>query len=182
MGIADDLAEALGQAWYHLTSRAKFKLDPKFAPADNAIAIVDRSGRPGIYLSSDVERWVNGYGYWRPFVVEFKADPSVMQDPGVHGRYGGELFVPATSFGKLTIQRVIPLDAYAREKYGEPGWIEQSLEVEFDTGKPIPRPGTPGWAEVWKKYRGYRYPGPDVRKMPTADVNRLKKQLRQVKG
>lgn len=167
--------------WYHLTDRAKFKLDPKFAPADNAFAIEDRSGQPGIYLGPDVERWVNGYGYWRPFVVEVKVDSSVMSDPGVHGRYGGELFVPATAFDKLTIQRIIPLDAYAREQYGEPGWIESALEVEFDTGNPIPSPGSPGWSEAYKKYRGYRYPGPDVRKMPSFDVNRLKKQLRQVK-
>jgi hypothetical protein len=167
--------------WYHLTERAKFKLDPKFAPADNAIAIEDRSGQPGIYLGQSVETWVNGQGYWRPFVVEFKVDPSVVKDPGVHGRYGGEMFVPATSFDKLTLQRVIPLDAYAREHYGEPGWIESNLGVEFDTGNPIPSPGSPGWAEAYKKYRGYHYPGPDVRVMPSSDTSRLKKQLRQVK-
>lgn len=167
--------------WYHLTDRAKFKLDPKFAPSDNAVAIEDRSGRPGIYLGADVEKWVNGFGYWRPFVVEFKVDPSVVSDPGVHGRYGGEMFVPATSFDKLTIQRVIPIDAYAREEYGEPGWIEGDLGVEFDTGTPIPSRGKPGWAEAYKKYKGYRYPGPDVRRMPSADVARLKKQLHQVK-
>jgi hypothetical protein len=167
--------------WYHLTERAKFKLDPKFTPSDNAIAIEDRSGRPGIYLGQSVEKWVNGFGYWRPFVVEIKVDPSVMNDPGVHGRYGGEMFVPAASFDKLTIQRVIPIDAYARETYGQPGWIEEDLGVEFDTGNPIVRQGTPGWVEAYKKYKGYRYPGPDVRMMPSADVARLKKQLRQVK-
>lgn len=163
--------------WYHLTERAKFKLDPKFTPADNAVAIEDRSGLPGIYLGQSVEKWVNGFGYWRPFVVEFKVDPSVLKDPGVHGRYGGEMFVPATSFAKLLIQRIIPLDAYAREEYGEPGWIEDALGMEFDTGEPIPKRGTP----EYNKYRGYRYPGPDVRVMPSSDTNRLKKQLRQVK-
>ncbi len=167
--------------WYHLTDRAKFTLDPKFKPADNAVAIEDRSGHPGIYLGRSVESWVNGFGYWRPFVVEFTVDPSVTSDPGVHGRYGGEMFVPASSFDKLTIQRVIPIDAYAREEYGEPGWIEDSLGTEFDTGEPIVQRGRPGWAEAQQKYRGYRYPGPDVRRMPPADVARLKKQLRQVK-
>jgi hypothetical protein len=117
-----------------------------------------------------VERWVNGYGYWRPFVVEIKVDPSVMSAPGVHGRYGGELFVPATAFDKLTVQRVIPLDAHAREEFGEAGWIEAALGTEFDTGKPIQ-----------PRYRDYRYLGPDVREMPSSDVNHLKKQLRQVK-
>jgi len=167
--------------WYHLTDRAKFKLDPKFTPADNAIAIEDRSGRPGIYLGQSVEAWVNGYNYWRPFVVEIKVDPSVKDDPGVHGRYGGEMFVPATSFDKLHIQRVIPIDAYAREEYGEPGWVESDLGVEFDTGEPIPQRGQPGWAEAYKKYRGYRYPGPDVRQMPAGDAARLKKDLRKAK-
>lgn len=164
--------------WYHLTDQAKFKLDSKVAPADNAVAIEDRSNQLGIYLTPDVERWVNGFGYWRPFVVEFKVDPSVLKDPGVHGRYGGELFVPAASFNKLAIQRVIPIDAYAREQYGEPGWIESDLGVEFDTGNPIPRPGSRGWSEAYKQYKGYRYPGPDVRQMPSADVKLLKKQLR----
>ena len=168
--------------WYHLTDRAKFKLDHKFTPADNAVAIEDRSGRPGIYLGQSVEKWVNGFGYWRPFVVEFKVDPSVANDPGVHGRYGGEMFVPASSFDKLTIRRVIPIDAYAREEYGEPGWIESSLGAEFDTGDPIVSPGRPGFVEARKKFKGYRYPGPDVRMMPPADVARLKKQLRRVKG
>lgn len=159
--------------WFHLTDRAKFKLDPRFTPADNAVAIEDRSGRPGIYLGKDVERWVNGFNYWRPFVVELRVDPSVLEDPGVHGRYGGELFVPATSFGKVTVVRVIPLDAYAREQYGEPGWIESRLGVEFDTGLPLPPRNQFG------KYRPYRYSGPDVRAMTAAETSHLKKQLRQ---
>jgi hypothetical protein len=166
--------ETSSSTWYHLTDRARFKLDPKCTPADNAFAIEDRSGRPGIYLGRSVESWVNGFGYWRPFVVEFKVDPSVMSDPGVHGRWSDEMFVPASSFDKLTIQRVIPLDAYAREEFGEPGWIESGLGVEFDTGDPV--------VERSRKYKGYRYPGPDVRTMASADVARLKKQLRQVKG
>jgi hypothetical protein len=158
--------------WYHLTDRAHFKLDPRFAPADNAVAIDDRSGRPGIYLGQSVEKWVNGYGYWRPFVVEIKVNQSVVDDPGVHGRYGGEMFVPASSFDKLTVERVIPLDAYAREHYGEAGWIETNLGVAFDTGEPLPKHA---------RFPGYRYPGPDVRNMAADEIARLKKQLRQVK-
>lgn len=159
--------------WYHLTDRAKFKLDPKFTPADNAISIEDRSGRAGLYLGSSVERWVNGYGYWRPFVVELEVDPSVAKDPGVRGRWGGEMFVPASSFSKLSIVRVVPIDAHAREIYGSPGWIEDALGYEFDTGDPLPPGHYP--------YRGYRYRGPDVRSMSGVEAARLKKQLRQVK-
>jgi len=167
-----------GSTWYHLTDRAKFKLDRKFKPEDNAIAIEDRSGRPGIYLGQDVGRWVNGQGYWRPFVVEFRVDPSVKNDPGVGGRYGGEMFVPDTSFDKLKILRVIPLDAYAREEYGQPGWVESELGVAFDTGEPLP-----GKYPTWKgaNYRGYRYPGPDVRQMPSGEASRLKKDLKKAR-
>ncbi len=158
--------------WYHLTDRPRFKLDAKFKPEDNAIAIEDRSGRPGIYIARDVERWVNGHGYWRPFVVEFDVDPSVKDDPGVHGRYGSEMFVPASSFGKISIRRVIPIDAYAREVYNEAGWIEHDLGVEFDTGMPISR---------HKRYPGYRYNGTDVRRLPMTEIARLRAQLRRVR-
>ena len=164
-----------GQTWYHLTDKANFKLNPKYAPEDNSLSIGDRSGRPGIYLGSDVERWVNGYGYWRPFVVEFDVDPTVKEDPGVHGRWGGEMFVPATSFDKISIKRVIPLDAWARENYGDFGWVEAFHLRRFDTGEPIE---TAGWGRMLNPPKGYRYPGPDVRQMPAGDVKRLKKDLR----
>lgn len=166
--------------WYHLTDNPKFKLDPSYAPVDNSISIRDRGGAPGIYLGKSVEKWVNGYGYWRPFVVEFEVDPSVKDDPGVHGRWGGEMFIPATSFDNLSIKRVIPLDAWARENYGEYGWIEGELGVTFDTGEPIPTRfgGVPG--KLPPELR--KYTGPDVRNMSSAEVNRLKRDLRKVKG
>jgi hypothetical protein len=164
--------------WYHLTNRPKFKLDKRYAPNNNAITIEDRSGCPGIYLGQSIERWVNGYGYWRPFVVEFLVDPSVMHDDGVHGRFGGEMFVPASSFGKLTIRRVIPIDAHCREEFGCYGWIESALLQEFDTGKSI----DPRSVHKHRFYdengrRNYRYEGPDVRDMPLAETRRLAKQL-----
>ena len=177
--LSGTTTEVESKLWYHLTDRAKFKLDAKFKPADNAIATEDRSGRPGIYLGESVEKWVNGFGYWRPFVVEFRVDGSI--DPSI-GRWGGEMFVPASSFDKLTVLRVIPLDAYAREEFGSPGWIEDALGVEFDTGNQIPERGRAGWVKAYEKYKEYRYHGPDVRDMSAADVARLKKQLRQVKG
>lgn len=166
-------SKTIGSIWYHLTDRAKFKLDPKFAPADNAFALEDRSGRPGIYLATDIEPWLNGKGYWRPFVVELRVEPSVVDDPGIHGRWGGEMFVPASSFGKLTIKRVIPLDAYGREQYKGYGWIEGALGRTFDTGEPINLRS--------KLPSGYRYTGKDVRNMSAEETNRLKQQLREGK-
>lgn len=164
-----------GERWFHLTDRARFKLDPTVTPVDNAVSIEDRSGRPGIYLGQDVERWVNGFGYWRPFVAEFWVDPSVKKEPGTHGRWGGELFVPAALFDRLELKRVIPLDAHCRETYGDYGWIEETLGRTFDIGAPIP--STRGGAPL----RGYRYLGPDVREMPLDEVRRLKADLRKAK-
>ena len=173
--FASGRTKRAGQTWYHLTDKANFKLNPKHTPEDNSVSIEDRSGQLGIYLGSDVEKWVNGYGYWRPFVVEFDVDPTVKEDPGVHGRWGGELFVPATSFDKISIKRVIPIDAWARENYGDFGWVEAFHLRRFDTGEPIE---TAGWGRLLNPPKGYRYPGPDVRQMPAGDVKRLKKDLR----
>lgn len=160
------------QRWFHLTDKSKFKLDPTYAPQDNAFAMQDRSGRKGIYLSPSVEAWVNGHGYWRPFVVEFDVDPSVRSDLGVHGRWGGEIFVPASSFDKLRLRRVVPLDAHAREVFGDHGWVEEWEGKTFDTGERIPqRRGPP-------TLRGYRYEGPDVRDMSREQIARHKRRLR----
>jgi GNAT superfamily N-acetyltransferase/8-oxo-dGTP pyrophosphatase MutT (NUDIX family) len=169
-------AKSIGPIWYHLTDNEKFKLDPDYAPEDNAFALDDRSGRRGIYLAEEIEPWLNGKGYWRPFVVEFQVDPSVVNDPGVNGRWGGEMFVPSTSFDKLKVLRVIPLDAYCREEFKEYGWIEGDLGREFDTGKEIPEK----YSER-KKLPGYKYTGPDVRDMPAAEIAKLKKDLKTVK-
>ncbi len=157
---------------YHITSKPRFKLDPNYAPEDNAFAMTDRSGHKGIYLSKDVERWVNGHGYIRAFVAEIHAEPSALEHDTI-GRYGGEIFVPADQFDKLKVVRVIPLDAYAREKYGSHGWLEDSHGFEFDTGNPIKQTGN------YTPFRGYRYEG-DVRTM-TADEIKVLKQ-RAAKG
>jgi len=167
--------------WFHLTDNSKFQLDESYSPEDNSFAIDDRSGRPGIYISQDVEGWFQGKGYQRPFLVEFTVDPSVKDDPGIHGRWGGEIFVPAASFKKLTLNRVIPIDAYIREKYGDYGWIESDRGEEFDTGKPI-ETGSWGRPLGTEHLSGYQYPGPDVRDMPSADTRRLNRQLKEFKG
>lgn len=161
------------ETWYHMTDRAKFRLDPNFTPADNAFALEDRSGVKGIYLAPNIERWVNGQGYLRPFLVELTADAALKKAPGVHGRYHGEMFVPAAAFDRLRIERVIPIDAFAREQYGSYGWIEDAAREEFDTGRAIP----PRAAHY--PFHGYRYTGPDVREMDAATVARLKKAWRK---
>jgi hypothetical protein len=151
---------------YHLTDKANFELDPEYAPVDNAISIASRDGIKGIYLARDVEPWVNGHGYIRPFVAEVAvSDPSVL----LRGRWGGELFVKSSDFETLSVSRVLPLDAHCREIFGEYGWLESRIGREFDTGEELQS----GWAQ----FKGYRYEG-DVRHLPPNEVKRLKQHFR----
>ena len=168
------LTEAAGPVkLYHITNKPNFKLNPNHAPEDNAISIQDRSGHKGIYLTPDVEPWVNGHGYIRPFVAEIYADPSALDHDTV-GRWGGEIFIPADQFDKLKVHRVIPLDAFAREEYGEHGWIETSHGHEFDTGKEIPPQSFMQAYEL--PFKGYKY-DKDTRNMSPDEVKRIKQHF-----
>ena len=154
---------------YHITNKANFKLNPNYAPEDNSFSIHDRSGHKGIYLTANVERWVNGHDYVRPFVAEIYADPSALDHDTV-GRWGGEIFVPADQFDKLKVNRVVPLDAIAREDYGSHGWIEGSHGHEFDTGKEITAKGHE------RPFRDYKY-DKDARNMSRDEVRRIRQHF-----
>lgn len=156
---------------YHITSKANFRLNPNYAPKDNAVSMDDRSGIKGIYLARDVERWVNGHGYARAFVAEIFADPLVIDQDRV-GRWGGEVFVPADQFDKLKINRVVPLDVIAREEFGVHGWIERSHGHEFDSGNKI-------MAEPWEyPFRdNYKY-DKDVRDMAPDEIAMIKQHFK----
>lgn len=156
---------------YHITNKANFKLNPNYAPTDNAFSMTDRSGNKGIYLTRNVERWVNGHGYIRPFVAEIYADPSALEHDRI-GRWGGEIFIPADQFDKLRVNRVVPLDVIAREEYGGHGWIETSHGSEFDTGKPITRADYGTYP-----FRDWKY-NKDTRNMPPDEVKRIKQHFK----
>lgn len=145
---------------YHITSKPKFKLNPNYAPEDNSISIFDRSDNKGIYLTRDVEKWVNGHGYIRPFVAEILADPSVIEDNQI-GRWGGEVFVPADQFYKLKVKRVVPLDVIARETYHLHGWIEKCHGHEFDSGNKITAKSWESPFENWTYDKDARNMSPD---------------------
>jgi len=161
------------KALYHLTDKAKFSLDPKRVPTDNTFALQERTA-PGLYLVDKygVERWLNGNGYWRPFVVEVMVPEEYVRPE----RWSGELFLPAEHFDKAKIERVLPLDAFAREVFKDYGWTETHFETTFDTNEPIEmrvrhtlpmsKP-PPGW-----HFRG------DVRTMSPAWVKQYKKRVR----
>lgn len=170
------------QQFYHLTDNPHFALDPKFEPENNTTM----GGRmsPGIFLGKHPESWVNGHNYVRPYVAEIHAHPDLGEQSGVHGGYQGETFVPAEHFGKLQVNRVIPLDAHAREEYGASGWIEQHHGTRFEDDKPLPKEfGNVmpyNYSDPYKAHsdyktlpkQDYRYSGPDVRDMSAAEHQR----------
>lgn len=144
---------------YHITDNPHFALDPDKVPEDNTLAIYSRE-RKGLFTTRPndswaVESWLHGHGYARPYVAEIHA-PKDAHEPG---RWNGEHFIPAENYGRVKVNRVIPLDAHARETYGSHGWIEQHHGTEYDTGKPIK-------AQPYEEpFKGWRYPGPDARDM-----------------
>jgi hypothetical protein len=134
---------------YHLTNRRKFALDPKKVPSDNAISIRGRT-QPGLYVAKNIEPWWNGHGYHRPYVAEIKVPHGVAHDE----RWSGEKFIPGEHMGQASVSRVIPADAWVREQWQSPGWVEGETGKAFDTGEPV---------DHYTRYPDYHYDGPDVR-------------------
>lgn len=152
---------ATSGTFYHLTDEVDFRLDPQHRPQNNTTLGGDWSV-PGIFVSPSPERWLNGYGYWRPWVVEIEVPPGL---EGVwDGGYGDETFIPATAFDRIRVTRVLPLDGYCREEYGDYGWTETHFGRTFDTDEPIP---AKEWDKPYPKPpAGYR--SPDARQMDPA--------------
>lgn len=140
--------------FYHLTDKRNFKPDPKRVPTDNALSINERT-RPGLFVTHSVESWWNGHGYHQPYVAEIKVPKGVAQDE----RWGGEKFIPGEHLNQAQVSRVMPVDAHVREKFGEPGWIEDHHDKAFDTGEKFERT----WGMPTQKYPDFHYDGPDVR-------------------
>jgi hypothetical protein len=155
--------------FYHLTSKARFKLDPRKTPEDNALAIRMRD-EPGLFLVSQnkLNRWILGHGYFRPFVAELEVDEKYLRPE----RWAGEMFLPSEHFRKARITRVIPIDVQAREEFGEYGWTEAYFETTFDTEEPIPEEKLRGYP-----WRGWRWKG-DVRRIALPWVRQYKKRVR----
>jgi GNAT superfamily N-acetyltransferase len=173
LGKSDSDDEGGVHRFYHITDNPNFKIDPNFTPEDNSISIHDRSGRKGLYVAPDVEGWVNGHGYARPFVAEIHVPKHVLEDKSVQGRWGGERFIPGHLHDQIKVHRVVPIDAIAREQFGQHGWFESEAGKEFDTGKQIT-------AKPWEHpFKGYKYSGKDVRDMSADEVVKLKESFEQ---
>ncbi|MDX1408560.1 MAG: hypothetical protein R3330_10520 [Saprospiraceae bacterium] len=152
-------------ALYHIADDINFRLDPTFHPENNTTLGGDWS-EPGIFLTKSPEHWLNGYGYWRPYVIEFTG--AVGQD---HGSF--ETFVPATNFSRMSISRVMALDGYCREEFGEWGWTEDYFETYYDTFEPIPEEEMRGYGQ-WSGYRA-----PDVRGWSGSWQSKYKARVRE---
>ena len=144
---------------YHITDNPHFKPDANYVPDDNTISIHQRKS-PGLYVTNNPEKWVNGHDYVRPYLAEIHTPKGLTHDE----RWAGEGFIPSEHLGKAKVARVIPLDAHVREEYGEPGWIEEHHGTTFDTGDKIQARRIDGAAAA-TKFPGYKYDGPDVRDM-----------------
>ena len=157
--------------YYHMTTQAKFK--PRAIAPENNTTLGGKY-KPGLFLSKSPEPWVNAHGYVRPFVAEVKV-PMANLDP--EGGYHGERFLPAEHIKSAEVTRVMPLDARAREEFGEHGWIEDRIGKEFDTGADID-------PDAWRHgnmypFRGYTYSGPDVRDMPPEQIKQHRSNARK---
>lgn len=151
------------QTLYHITDNPDFALNPHHSPERNTVDIESATHdgmRPGIFLTKDPERWVNGHNYVRPYIAEIHAPHNLHEHEGVHsGGYNGETYVEGHNFDKLHVNRVMPLDAHAREEFGGAGWIEGHHGTAFDDEHPLTS------HEINTGFRGYHYPGPDARDM-----------------
>lgn len=156
---------------YHLTDNPNFALDPDYEPEDNTLAIFDRSGRKGIYTSpkNEIERWLNSKGYWRPYVAELEMDEATLE--GTEGRWGGERFIPASSFDNVSVRRVMPLDVLAREQYGSHGWVAGDLGRTFE-GEEIEM-GKFGSPKQLYPFKGMDFSHIDTRQMTQEQIDRI---------
>ena len=159
---------------YHLTDNPKFEPDPNIDPPENALSILTDE-RKGIYLTENIEHWVNGYGYVRPFVAEMEVDEDAFTLATTPG--GGQVFLPAENFGAMKVKRVIPIDEWAREKYGDYGWVESYFE-DFHEGEGGFGVDAKPWVPAPLGH-DYRYEGPDVRDMPKEETDRLAERTEQ---
>lgn len=140
-----------GATYWHLTDNPDFRPDPTHSPELNTTMGGDM--KPGLFLTRDPSHWMQGYGYWRPYVSEIEAP----DDVGLGSHLSPERYVPADQYHQLQVKRTIPIDAYSREHYNEPGWVEDDSGHDFQSGLPLePAPG--GYHK--RNWDGkYQYPG-----------------------
>lgn len=109
---------------WHLTSDPHFTPDPNRKPDLNRVFISDLMMDPkdlpaGLFVTDSPESWMEGHGYERPYVAEVEGQIGPPQAGAA--RVGHEQFMQ----GEMRTLRVLTIDEYARETFGEPGWVEE---------------------------------------------------------
>ncbi len=148
---------AANEPWYHITDNPNFAFDPKHTLNWNSTMGNMGNEPPGMFLTKNPEYWFNGHDYVRPYIAEIHA-PEESLDPGYYEH--NDRVLPAHAYPQAQIKRVLPIDEYVREQYGEPGWIEGYHDHE----------GVPYHEQP--KYPDYHYEGPDVRDMTPEEHQR----------
>lgn len=123
---------------WHLTDNPRFTPDPKRKPTLNRVFLSDlmtedKDLPTGLFVTDSPEYWMQAHGYERPYVVEVKGRV-VPPQPGA-ARVGREDFLQ----GDVKVLRVMTIDEYAREVFGEPGWVERYHAPPVRFGDKIPR-------------------------------------------
>ena len=138
--------------YWHITDHPDFKPDPSFRPENNGT--MGGHFSPGLFVSQHPDHWMQSYGYWRPYMSEIDVPDEVGED----FQNSPERFITPDQYDKIKVKRTIPVDAYAREQYGESGWVEGSHGEDFETGEKF-TDFAPGSRDLHKKTPGYKYPG-----------------------
>jgi len=145
---------------WHLTDNPQFTSDPSRKPYLNRIFLSDLTRDPadqpaGLFITQSPEYWMQAHGYERPYVAEVEG--TVTNAPG-STRVGREEFMQ----GDIKTVRVLTIDEYAREVFGEEGWVESHFSRSYHPKK-MPK--------------GYR--GRPVSDMTPAEIREWERKFKQ---
>ncbi len=135
------------EQFWHLTDDPNFKPDPAHRPTWNSLAGGLGDQPKGIFVSPDPEYWMQAHGYERPYVAEIRGEE--VKDAPVYYPSHEKFLKP----GART-KRVLTIDEYAREKFHEPGWVEDYHGPAFSMTQPLSEYRARNAARFPKNYRG----------------------------
>jgi hypothetical protein len=106
---------------WHLTSNPTFAPDPAFKPELNSLAgdLMGDNRPAGLFVTEQPEFWMQAHGYERPYVAQVEGTVTNPRGSTMYGPTREEFMQ-----GEMKTVRVLTIDEYAREVYGEAGWVE----------------------------------------------------------
>lgn len=110
---------------WHLTADPRFKPDPAAKPEWASLGgdLMGDNRPAGLFVGAP-EYWMQAHGYERPYVAQVEG--MVTNPPGSVMHKGREEFMQ----GEVKTLRVLTIDEYAREVFGEGGWVEEYFSKE----------------------------------------------------